>query len=101
MVMARPGLEPGTPTIFSRAALRLKQPDLQGFPSVLRLILRPDFPGLCVHFPGEKANGDGRRPFHHVASHAVAETELRTREPALSTRPLARAVLSRRSFVRT
>ena len=28
--------------------------------------MRPDSPGLCVHFPDEKANGVGRLPFRRA-----------------------------------
>jgi hypothetical protein len=59
-------------TIFSRAALHLKQCDFQGFLVVLRLTVRPDFPGLCGRFPDEKANDMARPPFRRAVAHAIA-----------------------------
>jgi hypothetical protein len=45
---------------------------LQVFLIVLRLIVRPDFPALCVRFTGEKDNGVGRGSFRRRALARIA-----------------------------
>jgi hypothetical protein len=62
--MARPGLEPGTPTIFSRAVLPPKFCLFAGsLPWFKPPRSCPVFAGLCVRFPGVTADGGTRRPF--------------------------------------
>ncbi len=69
----------GDTTIFSRAALRVQGPHLQGLLVFLRRSARPDFPALCVHFPGEKADGGGRLPFHGSRRHVPSGFPERSR----------------------
>jgi hypothetical protein len=63
-------------------------------------VVRPDFPGLCVRFPDEKANGVGRLPFRR----AVARTTSRRmgeRPPfPVDTRPSSTRALRRPSEAR-
>ena len=76
------GTRTGDTTIFSRVSLHLKQRDFQGFLVVLRLIVRPDFGGLCGRFPDEKANEMAGLPFRRAWWHAPSCATRTTLVPA-------------------